>query len=374
MIETAESLAEQSLKEALWKSNYYTRIINELETGVHYQEFFKQYSSSFVVDFIKNYAFKKVYWHLYGEKNLQSQKEEKNQWSRASRFCLELILQKKLFDLQCQWRGNRIKFPGIELTSQFKWWSDHIFSCPFLEPVNEIEVGYFIRFLQESDLGYRFQESVEWQNFKAIKDEFLATPSGRSNCYYNTWYEFHNQQTGNDIYFALNDERGTLEQYYLQLGEQEETRERNIHPPDSRPRLEYSDEKMLEYFSSHFDSKESHRKYLEKKNWHSPFNRIKTALIEEDLLFLERQKESVPIESHEDWRVAIFRAAELFRRNKTLEKLPIVAEDYWAFLKSGKPFSGEKRLSGTRDLESDLLRQKILLGRKRIGEQENLDF
>ena len=39
---------------------------------------------------------------------------------------LDLILGKKLFNLELQWRAEEITLPGVEITSDFRYWANHL--------------------------------------------------------------------------------------------------------------------------------------------------------------------------------------------------------------------------------------------------------
>jgi len=143
---------------------------------------------------------------------------------------------------------------------------------------------------------------------------------------------------------------------------------------ESRPRIEFKDRKLVEYFIKIFDTKDSLKKYNDKQTFLHPFNRKKTALIEEDLWFLEKVEEKVPIETNDDWRDAVFRATEKYRRTKTLQVLPAIAREYWSCVRAGKPFD---HLSGQElplDPVSELRRNNIILGRLATGETGDMNF
>jgi hypothetical protein len=371
-----ESLAEKELKEVEWRYGFFNQIINELRTSDRFVQFFNHYSDTSVRNFIEHYATAKVFWYQYAERNLKAIQDDKERWGKSARCCLNLILQKKLFDLQCQWRGNKISVPGINVSTQFTWWGAHIFECPFLEPVTKAEIALFKTYLLNTEPSIRFTEETNWQDWQGIKHDFLNNSERKPNRYYGTWYDFHNRETGNDIYLALEDERGCIEQRYLDLcpasgsSDKQESQERK----EGRPRIEFKDRKLFEYFLKNFDSKDSQKKYANKETFLHPYNRKKTALIEEDLWFLEKVEEKVPIESNDDWRDAVFMAAERYRRIKTLKTLPLVAKEYWAAVRAGTPFDSSSGQMIAPDNVSELRRNNIVLGRIAAGEAGDMNF
>ena len=78
---------------------------------------------------------------------------------------LKEILQKKLFDMQCLWRAEKIIIPEINVSSDFRYWEANIFNCPFIEPVTENEIEIILKHLTKEE-PYRLDHDIrlapEW--------------------------------------------------------------------------------------------------------------------------------------------------------------------------------------------------------------------
>ncbi|HEX2983457.1 MAG TPA: hypothetical protein VHO28_07930, partial [Ignavibacteriales bacterium] len=101
-------------------------IIFDLKTNSIYKDFFGKYNKTSVESFINNYAFQKANLLKYGESYLLN--EEKLFLTQKNKAELRLweIQQKKLFNLQCQWRAGMISLPEIETSYDFKYWEKNI--------------------------------------------------------------------------------------------------------------------------------------------------------------------------------------------------------------------------------------------------------
>jgi len=133
---------DQSKKEQFFK-DLQQQFCEEISASEEAKEYFSKYSPSSIDSFIKSYASKKVhlaqcyeyYERLYSEKetaNLDYQKKAENM--------LIAILQKKLFNIQLQWRAGKIDIDEINISYDFRFWEDHVASCPFIPAITENEV------------------------------------------------------------------------------------------------------------------------------------------------------------------------------------------------------------------------------------------
>src|ERR1035437_4003016 len=102
--------------EELKKEEENQRIINEsyedLQNNPKYKEFFEQYNSDSVKEFMKHYALEKGSWTKHGKLFLQMELKFTNQFRTHAYEGLWEIQQKKLFNLQCLWRAEQIELIG----------------------------------------------------------------------------------------------------------------------------------------------------------------------------------------------------------------------------------------------------------------------
>lgn len=85
---------------------------------------------------------------------------------------LELILSKKLFNLELQWRAEEITIPGVEISDDSGCWSRDIGNCPFLGPITDREIEALKMFMRshnfeiknwswDSGLDYDFDQFMK---------------------------------------------------------------------------------------------------------------------------------------------------------------------------------------------------------------------
>src|SRR6478752_3826989 len=131
------------------RDELFRKFVHELKTEDRYLNYFKQFSGHSVESFIKDYAYSKTNWYDRAEDNLFTIEYYQNKWLEYAIECIESILNKKLFDLQCAWRSEKIKIEGVNFSYLFSLWESDIFRCPFIEPATQEDVELFIRFLRK---------------------------------------------------------------------------------------------------------------------------------------------------------------------------------------------------------------------------------
>lgn len=220
----------------------------DLRSHPRYQAYFEDYSAESVADFIQKYADDKYEWHSDKKRIYSSADYRRTQFlSDAERF-LEYILQKKLFNLQCLWRADLIDLPLVECTYDFKYFSNDILNCPFIEPITEEEIEVGIRFLLESDdeidPHYRC-----WQDYADFKIWEIEEETGEemdmrddSSKYYGSaeempaFYTFYDTYMKTSHLFNLPDIRWEKEKYYLDAVRAENQRKHEKEKADQSPK------------------------------------------------------------------------------------------------------------------------------------------
>jgi hypothetical protein len=109
----------------------------DLRVNPRYQDYLKDFSQKSVAEFIKDLAREK--YRLHKDKNsiYSSAEYRQSQFLTAAEDFLGVILQKKLFNVQCLWRANMIEIPKLTSVYDFKYFGSHIWDCPFIEPITE---------------------------------------------------------------------------------------------------------------------------------------------------------------------------------------------------------------------------------------------
>src|ERR1039458_868833 len=159
--------SKQKEKELLFEKN-----LNELKTDERFRSFFENYNEQSVQSFINYYATQKTDW-VENVRNIRFLEEhKKDEWIILSFKSLGHIQQKKLFDLQCLWRAEKIKLPGIDVCTDFHIWEENIFFCPCLPAITDDEIAFYIHYLEESSLDEIFSRWDCFQHHHDIVDEY----------------------------------------------------------------------------------------------------------------------------------------------------------------------------------------------------------
>ena len=316
-------------------------IEKDLRTNPRYKEFFDRYTPSSVDSFIKHYAANKTRYLKYGEMFKSEEEKRSLQFLDEAQERIWDIQQKKLFDLQCQWRAELITLPGVEVCFDFMYWGINIKACPFLEPITEEELHLFIAFILSenyaNDNGFLFS----WQDYttfnKQNNDDEHQLP---------IWYQYYNEHMNTAHLFRLPDIRGEKEMHYLlrerkqdEIETQKRLEANLVPPPDKRPYLS-CDGKQLENFIIKFEDK----KLL---TYYRVSERALHKIDDDDDLnnayeFLKSIDEPVALEEMEDWRDAIKITARRFKLKYFSEACEPAYAYYLQRIKLGIPFEANK--------------------------------
>ncbi len=344
---------------------------DELSQSAAVQEFLKDYQPHSVEGFIDHLISYKLIWHKYGD-FYQGQNEKKDlQWHTAAFEHLAIIQQKKLFDIQCLWRAEKITLPGIEICFDFNLWEHNVLNCPFIPPISEEDIDMYTQYLLQDDIEADLYES--WQDYDELKEAYLNDEENRNM---PDWYEFYNGRKGTGTYMLLPDIRGKKEEFYIDIAHAA-TREKDraLHEEfeknrDKRLILSYYNDEFIAWYVDKFEDKQTRQRYKA----YSAANRMRP--IEEEiedqvrLLLTANEYEFVPIEAHYNWIEALERAADKFRYKKIAEALPQVWEQYKMNLEMGIAFPKNDRMQEIRSIYLN----NILKGRVLNGEPEDLNF
>ncbi|WP_310558265.1 hypothetical protein [Flavobacterium sp.] len=333
--EPIERLDQQKLQ-ADWRA--------EIEMNQDAQEYFKAYSKKSVQSFLDDYVRNKYRWVRYGDYYKQRNEKSNEHLIYRAHEHLQIILQKKLFDLQCLWRAEQIALEGVEICYDFQIWGKDILDCPFLEPITPEDVALYSDFLMrtDSDLRYYYEEQ-NWQDYTNFKKEYYKINDG---IMMPDWYEFHNLRTGNFSLMLLEDIRGDKEKFYnsMYYNSQEQldarakiTEERENDPDyDSRPYLGCYDDDGTLYFVKTFENKAIQSKYKNYQEYSpdAPENQKNERYIN-ILKELLDEEEPIAIAANSDFREALEKTLDGFKREKIVEYLPQAVEHYMFNKKMG---------------------------------------
>jgi hypothetical protein len=353
------------------QQNLEARIIQELEENEEVQKYLEPYGEFLRDTFLESYTHHKYMWIQYADSYERQAESDALEYRPDAEECLWEIQQKKLFDLQCHWRAGEISLEGVQVTIDFRHWDHNIKLCPFLEPITEEEVDMYISYLESSNTNPR-HKMIGWQEYVSFKREYQNETGGVMP----DWYEFHNSRTGNSALFLLPDRKGEAEDRYLKAKRQQEVKEqkkagtyKEPNPGVPRPEISAYDRKDVEAFIRKFESKAEYTRYLHFRNSKDKGDLNET--IEVELRLLQNSTEPIPIESHSDWREAIQLAADAYKNRMIARAMPTVYEDYLF-----KQQTGISHTAGSSEKRKwvKIYKQRILEGRKVLGEPENFDY
>lgn len=305
--------------------------IKELYGNARYWEFFKGFNEESVHDFITEYASKKAYYLLNGERLLSKKEKEQLQFRELAESCFWEIQQKKLFNLQTEWRAGLIQLPGIEVTRDFLCWEKAIATCPFLEPVTAVELSFYLDYLESG----KFAEKnwfYNWQDYDTYRHS--------ENCpeVVPAWYRYYDEKFGTDYLLMLPDKAGDEEKKYIRewhlhngkSGEEELCEEDLV--TGNGPNL-YINYETLDFFISTFET--SHLQKYFKAAEAKPEDAQHDAELQDALRILNRAEEKVSLPECDDWRTAVIQAAANYKTEKIIANMPFVYDEYLFRLKNG---------------------------------------
>lgn len=368
-----QNRVEQGIQELLNEKELKIQWRKELEQNEAVQNYFKGFQESSVSSYIDDYLNKKYMWFRFGDMYKKMADEHRSQWIELAHDHLEIILQKKLFDLQCLWRAGQIELEGVAICFDFVVWQNDILNCPFLEPITATDIELYQQYLLREEMELiHYYAGEEWQDYEEIKQAYTEPDSAYSEI--PDWYDFYDQITGKTSLLLLPDSRGEKEKFYSDLyfknkEKEEAKKEQPVSTPiDKRPSLSIYDEETVSFFVKTFESKviQSKHKHYEESN------AIEDNIYYEDLVReLIEAKENVPIRANKDFREAIVLAYNEYRCKKVAAHLPLAFEQYQFNIKMGLSV-GDKD-SFYKDLRVNYV-ERFIAGRILNGEEPNLDF
>lgn len=344
--------------------------IEHLKNEAAYQKHYARIDSTDLEEFIADYA--KVKVALYEKKEEYTTKYEnhKTQFLTKADYYINIILQKKLLNLQCRWRANLIQLPLIYLIDDFDYWQENIRACPFIAPITEEEIEICIRFLlEEIDWNENNYQDIFWQNLDGFKfrlaydgysdDERkinnMIGPCGEDDI--PELYKFFDKHQKTAYLMDLIDLRGPIETSYYEKAEEiagegyEETLIKEGKWDEMMDFDENGLSKTMEYYfylhslqwakfvqraedqqtrelfecSEYFHRKEKKSIYFEPVTVDSLKN-DPTVYFD----FLQEFEEVPQIEAQkgDNWRVALERTARKFQQIRIAEMMPYAYETY----------------------------------------------
>ena len=247
-----------------------------------------------------------------------------------------------------------------------------------LDITNE-DIELYVRFLQEDSLDNKFDEHYEIYRFSEIVNAYNQPENDYE---YYPWYKFFDNEMGTTYLMDLPDLRGHKERVYECLARQEkldndkERREEWERNQDKRPYLSYYGGDFMDKFIKEMEIPNFYRYYEEQKKWRQ--KRERNELAEMIIRDLDKDpRRNIAMEAGEDWRNAVKRTFERYRREHVIAFMPTAYEQYLE--NSGKQWNypGEEEdmelLEDIEDFRKSTY-DRIIRGRMLNGEPADLNF
>ena len=365
-----------------WKIGFQKKVVEELKTNEAIQNYFKEFTPASVASFIEYYAVFKSKWHESGELWMKVKEEHELKWTEAGWWHLEMIQQKKLFDVQCLWRAEQIQLPEIELGCDFLYWERNILNCPFIDPITEDEMDLYQRYLQSENVELKedMDPFLNLQNYVILKE---AWSNEESDDNFPEWYEFYNSRKGTASLMDLPDIRGKKERFYLDTARSPEKKKalaelyQAFHTPpgeyrdkEGRKTLSAFSHEDVAFFVEAFEDKQT-REFYRACSW-AYKDEEEEERLQEDIKLLLSAPEPIAVGEHGDWREAIAHAVRKYTIQLISEHLSEAFSQYQMNRSMGIAFP-EKDTEHLKKGKEEVVKD-ILLGRKMNGENEDLDF
>lgn len=354
------------------------QIRQQLQVDTNMQKWFEQFNKYSWDYFIQRYAFLKYLSLRHPDLYINDFKPENKQYNELAKEALEAIQQKKLFNLQCQWRAGSIDLPFVQLTYDFELIGRKlIMECPFLPPVEQDEVELFVQYLRSSaSADLNLYDMYDWQNYDQMREEdetgeFCSTPS---------WYEYYDSMRGTGYLLRLSNARGLKEDNYMEIALDHQRPDRHDHTPNPESLKPSPDYDAKIDFARCFEAPEvmesiiSHIKTDKRNGDHE--------MLDSDYEFLKSIPDTIPFEPHHDWRESLRLTVIFYRNNKIAEALPRVWRHYYRPVGNAPEAYVRKRIA-TADFDlaklddcgvRHILIDRLLKGRELLGEPRDFNF
>lgn len=422
----SEEYNEKRVEEAERSTKLYEQTIAMLQTEERFVNFFKSYNKQSIEGFIKYYAQQKAYWYASadGFYNMRMSKESK--WRHAAVELFKEIFLKKLFNIKCRWVAGEMDLPGIAHSHSFDRYEIDPCNCSFVEPITAEEFNCYMQFLEENHQRRQQEDGDDYHDdyddndgssFSALHFYHKSRSDYSDPEYYEKliprWYRHYDAHFGTAPLMKLSTIRMDIEldwhevwvveihrksltpeqlQGWTHLNRQQKKELRDNPEKEKAHQEEQSrlyeerkkkepkyvhlsvyDREMMRELVSLIETTEVKKFWEANRAWHDRHSNHD--MIDSTLIYLEEAKEYVPVESHDDYRIAIRNAYRDYSHKMKMETLPLVFEHYCECIRRGKPFDWKtKEESGYSSSGEEENAKRLLAARKVKGQPENFDF
>ena len=345
----------------------------DLRTNPRYKQFFERYSEWSLDDFITRYGWFKPFVLDCGKEDIKAEEESLERQAEHAYELLWQIQQRKLFNLQCEWRAGLITLPDVRTTWDFHYWGLMIQRCPFLSPISYGEYDLFQQYIMSNNYEDEHYYYIDWQEYDQLKECNDESDSGPE---YPEWYAYYELYREGANWRMMSNVRGEKEDTYLRLYREERDKGKPpIHytPMDPRPQLSPYDHKTMEEFVRLFETPEMLR-CLQAYWRHKEMTDDEE--LEHAILTLKCASSPIPMEPHDNWRDAILAAARYARQVNDSQACKWAYTDYLRRQELGLPYEitlDKESLENEEKWRNDKA-DKVRRGRVLNGEPDDWNF
>ncbi len=354
----------------------------ELRINPAYHLFFVNYNERSIEAFIKNYARKKAAYITKGPTYIKIDEQGQLKYKILAEEALWAIQQKKLFNLQCQWRAEQVRLKGLDHCAQFQLLSANIQHCPYITPISRAEVNLYKEFLHSGHVGDLFWFD-NWQDYETFKADYLSQQNEIEHEplaeRIPSWYSFYDMHMGTGVLMGLPDTRGEKEYTYRSAFRKHrndiERQKDHFNEGDYRPYLNAYDTDIIEHFIREFEDAKTLKYFRAVESVNSKFDQATE--VDDAIAILKDSEEPIAINGSEDWRESIILAARRYELDQIAKMLPVVFDEYKFRNENGINYDisdTNKRKTDQAFEMCEIAKTQIIKGREILGEKGDLIF
>ena len=294
---------------------------------------------------------------------------------------LDMLLQKKLFNLECQWRTGNIKLPGIRTSYDFYHWRSNIRHCPFLETVYKEELEILRRFVLKDAF---WEDNHDLNDIARGLDYDDITEKDEQGLFDDMpdWYEYYDTYMGTGMLAQLPDVKGHAEERYRRACHEKEQAGKPqapslpwVPPPPRNTGKPYNQYDEYCELANNFEDPYFKALLKSKRDEEDLINTIE----EEDETwddythYLHNLPNLPPVRGGLGWRKALRWVYQDYLSSVIHADLPTVWEEYTMYSSMGLR-AADNEDKDTFKYMADKILQEILDGREWLGEPRDLNF
>ena len=370
-------------KKIMYFENLKNTFYEEIKTTKNQHDYFKDFDTDSVESFMLHYASRKAQLaesYKYYINETYHNKELK--YREETEIVFNLILQKKLWNIQLQWRAGQINIKEIRTSWDFGFWNQHITSCPFLPMVTESEIEIMKQYLNNPSYNYK---SNSWIYNLQDYDELMMKDEEGDLSSMPEWYDYYDLHMGTSVLLLLPDLRRVKEEYYESSGRNyfhEESKKEAVVPSvyvSPPPHIFSSIEEMFKFAKAY----EKDRHFIELFSIMNDLNKSEESFsdiddyeIDSAIDLLKEAEIAIPITAHSDWREAIIQCSQQYMSSIIAKEIDVVYEEYKLFSEIGLSKNNDAEI--LQEFENDcilqLIKRFIFKGRELCGEPQDFDY